>query len=138
MFDIDNITRLLRRNFPYGLFLDVTGKVVFFNREYEVITFGGKKEFDFNPDALVFDYTYVAYDRYLFTKEGDAYFGKMYFLCDDINPYYYSKKGLIVYLHRIEKLLDVIVGKIGNPYNDSTITDEMRTKYLKKVQSTKG
>lgn len=113
----DGMTALLRRNFPYGLIEDMDGKVIFFNREYQAMTFGGKKEFDIKPEDLGIEFPYVAEGKFLLTEEDDAYVGKMYFLYDmkDI-PYYLSYEDFEPYMMRIAPVLNAIVGTLANPY----------------------
>lgn len=121
------------KNFlPYGMFRNAeNGKVLFFNREYEVMEFGGKREFDCSIDLLDIDFSYVCDKKFLIPRDGTVYVGKIYLLYTDENPpYTFVKRDIAEYFHKLTEVMWTIVDTMGNAFNNGTTTDDQ----IKKLQ----
>ncbi len=116
--------KAIRNYMPYGLMKDeITGKVVFFNREYEVMTFGNQKEFDLDPDELDIDFVFSECGKFLMGEDGSVYVGWVYLLYDsETAPYYLDGQDLVEYLMNYNKLAEYTIHPIGNAFNNCTAT----------------
>lgn len=122
------------RNLPYGIFKDLNGAVVLYNRDYEVLKIGGVKEFHFDPETLGNIFEAVYDGKFLMTEEGDSYVGKMLFLYDDCcSPIYGDRKDREDYLKRLSLVMNAIATPIGNAYNNSTATEKQYEEGNKKM-----
>lgn len=109
--------QILRKLFPYGVMLSDEGVVVFFNRKYEALSFGGVREFRVKQKALQKHCIAVQDDMFLMTDDGKKYVGKMgFFYNDETAPYVGEKKSLNRFFHKYQKIIEVAIGTIGNPY----------------------
>ncbi len=132
----------VRKYMPYGLFLNkANGKVLLFNREYEVMEYAGQREFHIDPIELGINYTFIRENGFLMTEDGLSYVGCFYFLYSDDQPYYFGKASMISYYQRLDKLMGYIVNCVGNSYNEGTSTKKqtnevkrLRKKYYPKNQ----
>lgn len=116
---------VIRHNLPYGFIQDVDGTIVFYNRDYQALSLAGVKEFHFDPDSLGIKYEGIAENKFLITEDGKTYVGKFYYLYEDAtSPLYLYQPNVIRYLMRLEGLLKVVVGKIGNAHLNKTFTKD--------------
>lgn len=126
---------VVRKYLPYGLFRNVeNGKILLFNREYEVIEIAGQREFDIDLAELIEDFAYIADARFLLTDDGHGYVGTMYWLYCEESPFYFEKENMIHYFNKVEKVFSQIIKCPGNGYNKRTATKEQynRVKALHK------
>lgn len=128
--------RAIRTYMPYGMLRDeISGKVVFFNREYEVMNFGGQKEFDLDPEELDIDFVYSAEGKFLMGEDGSVYVGWVYLLYNSENaPYYLDGQFLVEYLMNYNKLAEYTIHPIGNAYNNCTATTSQYEKMHKALR----
>lgn len=134
------------KNFmPYGLFVNKeNGKVLFFNRRYEIIEWGGQREFDFNPEELGIQYEFALDHRFLMAADGTEYVGKMYWLYCRFRPYEFTKHAFILYFEMMGKLLPFMMNHVSNAWateyssqEQYDRTDALMKKYYPQLYSKK-
>lgn len=133
----EEIRQIIKKDFPYGIFQDgETRNVVIFNRDYKVITYAGKKEFDFDPDELSDIFTSIQDHKFLFLEDGSVYVGKMFWLYTDLtSPTCLDKKNLSKYLFKYTRLMEHVLGQVENTYDKyHKVTSEQKQIYESKFK----
>ena len=117
---------VLRTAFPYGFVQDEeTGKIVFFNRDYEILTFMGKKEFDFDPSKVLDDGMQIGEGKFLMGADGSVYVGRFYMFFIDYNEPFWMEKALLEnYLRRLSRVMLLMNDVICNAFDNGTATGE--------------
>lgn len=118
---------VLSKFFPFGFIHNDDGTIVLFNHDYQVLTYVGCKAFRCDPTTLGICYSLVSKDGVLFTVDGQSYKGDMYYLYDESNtPCSLDREYLSDYLLSYARLMETIIGKIGNAITMGKTTDEQR------------
>lgn len=100
--------RFIRTDMPYGMLQNrETGGTVFFNRDYRVIEFNGRREFPIDPKFFDIAYTSIVDCNYVQCNDGTKIWGCSYYLYDSATaPYVFKSENIIRYIH----ILRVIFG----------------------------
>lgn len=130
---------------PYGLFVNKeNGKVLFFNRKYEIIEWGGQREFDFKPEDVGIQYEYALDHRFLMAADGTEYVGKMYWLYSRFRPYSFIKEPMWRYFEVMGKLFPFMMNHVSNAWASEYSsqeqydrTDALMKKYYPQLYSKK-
>jgi len=119
------IRNRLRKVFPYALMKTDDGKVVFFNREYEVMCIAGQQEFEADVDSMDVEWESVRDAMFLMDENGEVYVGTVYYLYDDANnPFWLEQQEMATYLQRLGRVMEVMVTPIGNAFANGTFSKE--------------
>lgn len=108
------------------------GKVMFFNRDYEVMEFGGQREFECTPELLDIKFSYECDKKFLMLRDGTVYVGTIFLLYNDEDaPYTLNKSHLVEYFNKVNEVMWAVVVCRENAYSNGTSTDEQ----FKKLQA---
>ena len=98
---------------------DVDGKCVILNRDYEVLSFNGQTEFEFDPHELCSKFINSAKNKFLMCENGTNYAGTMYYLYDGG---LYEDRQFATQLDRLAPLISKLISPIGNAFDKHTYT----------------